>query len=49
MAEKEEFVVWGGAANGQILVPSPPPSMNSWIQHMHYYYHIFQTDLFVNY
>ena len=23
--------------NGQILVPSPPPSLNSWTQHMHYY------------
>ena len=39
MAEKEGFIVW--RANRQILVPSPPPSMDSWIQHMHYYYHIF--------
>ena len=33
VAEKEEFVVW--RANGQILVFSPPPSMNNWTQHMH--------------
>ena len=31
-------------ANGQILVPSPPPSMNSWTWHMHYYYRMFLTD-----
>ena len=46
-AEKEGSVVW--IANGRISVPSPPPSMNSWTQHMqHYYYHIFLKDLFVN-
>ena len=44
MAEKEGFVVWKDI--GQIWVPSPIPSMNSWIQLMHYY-HIFHTDLFV--
>ena len=44
VADKEGVVVW--RANGQILVPSPPPSMNSWTQHMHHYYHIFLTDLF---
>ena len=46
LAEKERFVEW--TANGQILVHSPLPSMNSWTQHMHYYYPIFLTDLFVN-
>ena len=46
VAEKEGFVVW--RANGLILVPPPPPSISSWTQHMHYYYHIFLTDLFVN-
>ena len=46
VGEKEEFVVW--RANGRILVPFPPPSMNSWTQQMHYYYHIFLTDLSVN-
>ena len=39
-AEKEGFVVL--TANGWILVP--PPSMNSWTKHIHYYYHIFLTD-----
>ncbi len=42
VAEKEGFVVC--RANGRILVPSPPSSMNSWTQHMNYYYHIFLTD-----
>ena len=42
-AEKEGFVLC--RANGWNLVPSPPPpSMNSWTQHIHYYYHIFLTD-----
>ena len=31
--EKEVFVAWG--ANGRILIPTPPPSMNSWTLHMH--------------
>ena len=46
MAEKEGFVVW--RANGWILVPSGSPSVKIWTQHMHYFYHIFLTDLFVN-
>ena len=46
VAEEKGFVIW--RANGWILVPSPPPTINSWTQHMHYYNHIFLTDLFVN-
>ena len=46
VAEKEGFVVW--RANGRILDPSPPLSMNSWTQHMYYYCHIFLISLFVN-
>ena len=46
VAEKEEFVLW--RVHGQILVPSPPPTMNSWTWHMNYYYRMFLTDLSVN-
>ncbi len=43
VAGKEGFVLW--RANGwRILVSYPRPSMNSWMQHVHYYYHIFLTD-----
>ena len=42
VSEKEGFVVW--RANGRILVSSPPPSINIWTQHMHYYYHGLLTD-----
>ena len=45
VVERERFVVW--RANGRIWVPSPPSSINSWTQHMHYYYHVFLTYLFV--
>ena len=34
VTEKERFVAW--RAKGRILVLSP--LMNSWTQHMHYYY-----------
>ena len=34
VAKMEGFVVW--RANGRFWFP-PPPSMNSWTQHMHYF------------
>ena len=40
--------LWHGELMDGFWSPPLPPSMNSWTQHMHYYYHVFLTDLFVN-
>ena len=41
----ETYLLYGELMDG---FWSPPPFMNSWIQHMHYCHHISPTYLFVN-